>query len=149
MSFLNWLKRTIGRAAEGNRTHLIGSAELFAVDPEVLDRMKASSDEESERLLIESLEGQHAAVVDWKASLSDVLEELTCLTDQERAVLVSAPAPLTDKRIYSVSHQITDLLHPPLRALRIVETFGDAYIVFLVPPQLIEAFDDTNRHWTI
>ena len=149
MSFLNWLKRSIGRTVEGTRAHLIGTAELFAVAPAIVDRMKASSDEECERLLIESLEGRHGAVVDWKASLANVLEELTCLTEQERAVLVSAPPPLAGQRIYKAPRQITDLLHRPLRALRIVETFGDAYFIFLVPPQLVEAFDGTNRHWTI
>ena len=149
MSFVGWLKRSFARTTEGLKAHLISTGQLFGVDPTVIERMKRSSDEESERLFIESIDGRHGTVVDWKASLEEVLEQLTCLTEEEREVLRNAEAALGTQRIYKVSSQITGLLSPPMRALRIVETFGDAYFVFLVPPPLVEEFDRVNRHWAI
>jgi hypothetical protein len=149
MPFFGWLKRSFGRTAEGTRAHLVGTAELFGVDPAILERMKVSSDEEGERLLIESIEGRHGTIADWKASLASIVEDLTCLTEEERAILIAVPAALANERIYKIPREITGLLHPPLRTLRIVETFGDAYFVFLVPSQLVEAFDHINRNWAI
>jgi hypothetical protein len=149
MSFVGWLKRSFSRTAEGAKAHLVSTAQLFGVDPVVIERMKSASDEESERLLIDSIQGRHGAVVDWKASLAEILEELSCLTEEEREMLGNVEASLATQRIYKVSSQITGLLDTPMRALRIVETFGDAYIVFLVPPPLVEEFDRVNMHWTI
>ena len=149
MSFVGWLKRSFGRTTEGTKTHLVGTAKLLGADAIILDRMKSASDEESEQLLFESIEGRHGTVVDWKASLEDILENLECLSNQERDALTRVPATLAKQRIYEVPRQLTELLQPPLRALRIVETFGDSYFIFLVPPQLVEAFDRTNKHWSI
>jgi hypothetical protein len=149
MSFIRWLKRSFGRTAEGLKAHLIGTAELLGVDPSVTGQMKRSSDEESERLLIDSIQGRHGTVVDWKASLEEILEAFTGFTEEERGVLGNAGPSLASERIYRVSSQITELLAPPMRVLRIVETFGDAYIVFLVPPPLVEEFDRVNKHWSI
>ncbi|WP_434515925.1 hypothetical protein AB6Q56_04430 [Dechloromonas sp. ARDL1] len=149
MPFVSWLKRSFGRAAEGTKAHLVGTAQLFGADAILLERMKSASNEESERLLFESIDGRHGAEVDWRASLEDILENLECLSDQERDALTKVPAKLAKQRIYEVPRQLTELLQPPLRALRIVETFGDSYFIFLVPPQLVEAFDRTNKHWTI
>lgn len=149
MSFVSWLKRSFGRTAEGTKAHLVGTAQLLGADAILLERMKSASDEESERLLFESIEGRHGTEVDSKASLEEILENLECLSDQERDVLTKVPAKLAKQRIYEVPRQLTELLQPPLRALRIVETFGDSYFIFLVPPRLVEAFDHTNKHWTI
>ncbi|WP_230969746.1 hypothetical protein [Nitrogeniibacter aestuarii] len=149
MSFVSWLKRSFGRTAEGTKAHLVGTAQLLGADAIILERMKNASDEESEQILFESIEGRHGTVVDWKASLEDILENLEYLSDQERDALMRASASLAKQRIYEVPRQLTELLQPPLRALRIVETFGDSYFIFLVPPQLVEAFDRTNKHWLI
>lgn len=149
MSFVRWLKRSFGRTAEGTKAHLVGTAKLLGADASILERMKSASDEESEQLLLESIEGRHGAVVDWKASLEDIVENMECLSDQERDALTRVPATLAKQRIYEVPRQLMELLQPPLRALRIVETFGDSYFIFLVPPQLVEAFDRTNKHWSI
>lgn len=149
MSFVSWLKCSFGRTAEGAKAHIIGTARLLGADAVFLDRMKRSSDEECEQLLLESIEGRHVIVVDWNASLENILEELECLSDQEREALMLAPETLAKRRIYEVPCQLTELLQPPLRALRIVETFGDSYFIFLVPPQLVEAFDRTNKYWSI
>jgi hypothetical protein len=147
MSFVSWLKRSFGRTAEGAKAHLVSTARLLGVDPAVIEQMERSSDEASERLLIDSIQGRNGTAVDWKASLEEVVEELTCLTEEEREVLRKSEASLVTQRIYKVSSQVALLLEPPMRVLRILETLGDAYIVLLVPPQLVEEFDRTNRHW--
>jgi hypothetical protein len=149
VSFRSWLKRSLGRTAEGSKVHLVATAQLLGFDHRTLDQMNASTDEDCETLFIASIQGSHGAVVDWKTSLENLIEEVTCLTAEERASLDAAPPTLATPRIYRTSHQITRILRAPLRALRVLESLGDAYIIILVPRPSVEDFDRINKNWMI
>lgn len=46
-------------------------------------------------------------------------------------------------------HQLDASLRPPQRALRAIESFGDSYILLLVPRDKLDEFDRTCRHWLV
>ena len=149
MSIRNWVRRSFGRMLSGTKAHLVGIAALLELPAPVLEKMRSATDDECEALLIEHVEGRHGGIADWRATLEQILETIEpCLTPEERTVLQGVRAA-SSKGVAEAIHLLDGRLSSPLRALRAIESFGDSYIVVLVPRGKIDEFDRTSRYWLV
>jgi len=149
MTFRDWLKRSFGRIVNGTKIHLIDIAKLLDIPAPVVDRMRSRPDEECESILLEQIESRHGGVVDWRARLVDILEAVdSCVTPEERKALHTNDGAVTTGFAEEL-HLLDSRLIPPMRALRAIESLGDAYIVVLVPRGKLSAFDQAARYWLV
>jgi hypothetical protein len=142
-------ERFIGRLFSRPKKCFVTVGELLKFPHELLTRMRASSDEECEELLILGVENGHGGVLDWKADLGDVLEALDPVLTLEERVAFRKIDDAESPKFPEIIHLLDNKLRPPMRALRAVGGLGDSYILFLAPRDGLLEFDTAAACWLI
>jgi hypothetical protein len=139
----------LGRLLRSMKTHLIEIAPILDLPTDAVQRMRCVNFERCEAILVAEIEGRCGGVVDGRAppgEIYDVLEP--CLTEEERGCLPpldgvqSGPPPVIAKSLDACFASAP-------RALRMLESFGDNYIVLLVPRARLSEFDHASRFWAV
>ena len=127
----------------------VAVAELLKFPDGTLTRMRASSDEDCEELLIRGIENRHGAVLDYKADLGDVLEALEPLLRPDERDAFRDFDDAESPHFPEIIHLLDKKLRTPMRALRAIGGLGDSYLVFLAPRDGLTEFDTAAGCWLI
>lgn len=122
--------------------------EMLKAPLEVIAEAEALPKGEQEEVLLRYVKGKHAAIVDWRASVEDLYEEIVSLLSPEE---LKRMPPIEDMP-QNVSLAIARLrrdFSDSQRALVHTESFGDFSILFLVPRDRESAFIDCVGAWLI
>lgn len=147
MSIPAWFARSVGRVREGTKVHLVMTAELVSCSNDVLHAMRGATDEECETLLVDHISKTCGGTADWKEHPHDIAETLAEFLSADEADLLRRLA-LDERTKPAQAVQRFDALltHSP-KGVRALESFGDFYIVLVVPRPLLPRFDEVNKHW--
>jgi hypothetical protein len=149
MPGLRDLRAFITKVIAGPKEPMIRAAVLLGVPEEILARMRSSSDENCEELLLRHIENGHGCVADWRERVSHVLYGIgPFLTTEESDALRDADEA-GDPGFPKAVHLLDARLRPPMRALRAIGGLGDNYIVFLAPREGLAEFDEKMRPWLV
>jgi hypothetical protein len=147
MSMRTWLSRSIGRTREGTKQHLVGTAELLGCGPAVLSAMRQANDEQCEAMLVDHVEKTCGGTADWREHTKDVAETICAFLAPEEAALLQHLSLDDHARPHEAAAQLDKLLAGTAKGVRALDTFGDFYILVVVPRTLLAQFDDINKYW--
>lgn len=148
MSFISWLRRSIGRTYTGTKAHLIETARLLDFSDDTVERMTKVGDEECEAIFLEKIAETHGGAADWRAEPTEVLEVIEpLLTTEERGLLATIQFE-EEQRPGETVKKLDAHLATTGRAVRALDSFGDFIIVVLVPRERLAAFDAANEYWS-
>jgi hypothetical protein len=122
----SWVHSFFGKLLAGPKKPLIEVATLLRLPEEGLERMRSSSAEDCEMVLLRHLDHGHGGIVDWRARLDDVVEATApALTTEEREVLMSYSGKDGDNPGFPAAIHLLDArLRAPMRALRAIPSPG-------------------------
>ena len=139
----------LGRLLRSMKTHLIEIAPILNLPTDAIQRMHGVNYEQCEAILLSEIEERCGGAVDGRAPLSEIYEVLEpCLTEEEQGCLPpmdsirSGPPP-------AIVRSLDACFANAPRALRTLESFGDNYIVLLVPRAKLSEFDHAARFWAV
>lgn len=139
----------LGRLLRSTKTHPIEIAPMLNLPAQATQRMRGVNDEECEAILLSEIEGRCGGAVDWRARPTDIYDVLEpCLTEEERRCLPPMGSIQPGPPLAIVKSLDARLADAP-RALRTLESFGDSYIVLLVPRVKLPEFDHVTRFWAV
>ncbi|WP_332740973.1 hypothetical protein [Hydrogenophaga sp.] len=147
MSIQSWFSRSLGRVREGTKAHLVSSAELLDFTGDVLHAMREATDDECEALFVEHVSRTCGGTVDWREQPQDIADTLAEFLSADEASLIQA-STFNDRTGPPQAIQgFDESLKGSPRGVRALESFGDFYIVLVLPRHLLPRFDEINQHW--
>jgi hypothetical protein len=147
MSFGSWLSRSIGRTREGTKAHLVLTAELLEIGEGVLLAMRSATDDECESMLIEHVTSNCGGTADGREHPSDIIDMLIAFLPPDAADLLRAASIPDGARPPAAVWQMDEHLSGSRMGVRALDSFGDNYIVMVVPRELLQRFDVINKYW--
>ena len=147
MSIRSWLCRSIGRTREGTKAHLLTTAEILDCSEDVLSAMHGADDERCEAMLVDHVSRTCGGTADWKEHPKDVMETLApFLSPEESHILQKADIDDLTRPPEAIRH-LDNLLSQTAKGVRALDTFGDFYILVVMPRSQLGRFDEVNKYW--
>lgn len=147
MSIQSWFSRSMGRVREGTKAHLVDTAELLNCSDGVLHAMRGATDAGCEALFVDHLSRTCGGTADWKEHPQDIAETLVAFLSADEADLIRHLMVDDRTKPAQAVQRFDELLSSSTKGVRALESFGDFYIVVVVPRHLLPRFDEVNKHW--
>jgi hypothetical protein len=139
--------RVGGALVRGRSQHLMDIAPLLGFSHAEMKRLAGLEPEAREAEFLSIIEHRHGGPVDWRGTPEDIYEILLpCLAADERGHLPDV-GTIQRQPPARVVQALDSHLGRSSRALRAIESFGDFFIVLLVPRERVAEFDRIARHW--
>jgi hypothetical protein len=145
-----FIKRLLSTIVHLERSkYVISLAKLLGLDASSVDVLANTPSSERETVFASILDQRVISILDWRADIGDVYDALKLKLNTEHYSLLPNRSLISKNKIGGQVLELSKYLNKSGLAVRLTESLGDSYFLFIISSRLAVEFDAVAKEWAI